>query len=271
MGLIKMNGVNYWGSAYGQGIIAPMIYSTEEKEAGVYSDGKPLYQKAIELTNLNVIYTETDTYTNVDVSALSIDTMVDMCGWIERSWGTGSRFYNWGYYEKTSTYTIHSNIRWNKTGNVIQYTNTVPSGNTVPTALILIQYTKTTDTAGSGIYTPSGALAVHYSTNEQVIGTWINNKPLYEITFSQTLNNIASGVATNMADISGLNIDEIADISGRVNYYNGADWFNVNLGTYFGAYAYPTGYLKFLQTMTAQTTDRSYKVAITLRYTKTTD
>lgn len=223
MGLIKMNGVNYWGSAYGQGIIAPMIYSTEEKEVGVYSDGKPLYQKAIELTNLNVIYTEADTYTNVNVSALSIDTMVDMCGWIERSWGTGSRIYNWGYYEKTSTYTIHSNIRWNKTGNAIQYTNTVPSGNTVPTALILIQYTKSTDTAGSGIYTPSGALAVHYSTNEQVIGTWIDGKSLYEKVFTISEVTVSANSWYEITSIDTSNISQLVSNKCLLTR-NGMEW-----------------------------------------------
>lgn len=263
MGLIKMNGVNYWGSAYGQGIIAPMIYSTEEKEVGVYSDGKPLYQKAIELTNLNVIYTETDTYTNVDVSALSIDTMVDMCGWIERSWGTGSRFYNWGYYEKTSTYTIHSNIRWNKTGNAIQYTNTVPSGNTVPTALILIRYTKTTDTAGSGIYTPSGALAVHYSTNEQVIGTWIDGKPIYEI----TKTGLSLTIPYNSWVNSGIDATTIDTIISAVAYDNNGTCFNTIMANTTGAGTVHTTF--GFQTGRNGTSISATKIV--LQYTKTTD
>lgn len=255
MGLIKMNGVNYWGSAYGQGIIAPMIYSLEEREVGVFENGKPLYQRTINGTS------HSSGSESINIQILNVDKMVLLdgalyCGnsvTLPLQYQDGINLFT-GYF-----YDDHIEL-WNS-GNI---TLSKPFA-------ITIQYTKTTDTAGSGTYTPSKALAVHYSTTEQVIGTWIDGKPLYEITFSQTLNNIASGVATNMADISGLNIDEIADISGRVNYYNGADWFNVNLGTYFGAYAYPTGYLKFLQTMTAQTTDRSYKVSITLRYTKTTD
>ena len=38
---------------------------------------------------------------------------------------------------------------------------------------VTLQYTKTTDVAGSGDYTTLGIPTVHYSTNEQVIGTWL--------------------------------------------------------------------------------------------------
>ena len=44
------------------------------------------------------------------------------------------------------------------------------------------KYTKTTDTPGSGTWTPSGAPAVHYSTEEQVVGTWVDGKTVYQDT-----------------------------------------------------------------------------------------
>lgn len=122
-------------------------------------------------------------------------------------------------------------------------------------------------------YSTSGNLyyPVIYSDTERKIGVWRNNKPLYQKTFIATLNNIPNNTATNVADISGLNIDDVADISGRCNYYNGADWFDVDFSTSFAVYAYPNGYLQFKQTMTNATVDRVYKLAITLQYTKTTD
>lgn len=143
-----------------------------------------------------------------------------------------------------------------KKGQVVTYR--AKSGSTMK-AYALIQGT-------NGIFAP-----VIYSDNERVIGVWRDNKPLYQKTFIATLNNIANDTATNIADISGLNIDEVADISGRCNYYNGANWFNVDFSTYYAVYAYPNGYLQFKQKMTNVTVDRVYKVAITLRYTKTTD
>ena len=54
---------------------------------------------------------------------------------------------------------------------------------------------------GTG-YGGSGANAVHYSTNEQVIGTWIDGKPLYECIvdgLSLAVNmDWSSEVATNL-------------------------------------------------------------------------
>ena len=46
--------------------------------------------------------------------------------------------------------------------------------------IIVLRYTKTTDTAGSGTWTPQGVPAVHYSTDEKVVGTWIDGSTIYE-------------------------------------------------------------------------------------------
>ena len=90
MGLIKMNGVNYWGSAYGQGIIAPMIYSEEEIEVGVWTDGKPLYQRSIEQSSTNVSGTEVQ----VDLSSWNIDECVEVSGFFDRvASGNKSTYY----------------------------------------------------------------------------------------------------------------------------------------------------------------------------------
>lgn len=75
------------------------------------------------------------------------------------------------------------------------YQKSVATGGSVPSGATLIQrivqteydtllYTKTTDTAGSGTWTPSGIPAVHYSTEEHVIGTWIDGRTLYEKTIT---------------------------------------------------------------------------------------
>ena len=44
-----------------------------------------------------------------------------------------------------------------------------------------LKKTKTTDVAGSGTWTPQGVPTVHYSTDEQVIGTWLG-ETLYQKT-----------------------------------------------------------------------------------------
>lgn len=177
MALIKMNGVDYWGSAYGQGIIAPMIYSTEEKEVGVWQDGKPLYQKTIHVGAL----VQDSSWHGVSHGVANLDKCINIESICIAT--NGTEFYPINLYRPTTS----TGVMVYATASDVYYMNNYY--NEMDDAYFTIQYTKTTDTAGSGIYTPSGALAVHYSTNEQVIGTWIDGKPIYEIvmTITETL------------------------------------------------------------------------------------
>lgn len=124
-------------------------YSTNEQIVGTWIDGKPLYEKVLQFTNMTVINIESDSNTNIDLSSLNINVMVDFYGWYKRQWGTSSgqnRIAKFGYYEKSgSNMAIHSNLRWNNDSKRLEYCNVVPSGQTVPEATIIIQYTKTTD------------------------------------------------------------------------------------------------------------------------------
>lgn len=171
MGLIKMNGVNYWGSAYGQGIIAPMIYSTEEKEVGVWTDGKPLYQITVDQT-----IGFDDDYTVFESGIENAHLVNAKCEYSSGRW-MSANYPSIGNLSLSKFCYVEA---WN--GALKLHNQTNQSMHWIAT----IQYTKIADVAGSGIYTPSGALAVHYSTNEQVIGTWIDGKPLYEKTFELT-------------------------------------------------------------------------------------
>ena len=74
---------------------------------------------------------------------------------------------------------IGAEIRYNEGYFQIKYcqSNTVRQVN-----YFIVQYTKTTDAPGSGKYVPSGAPAIHYTTDEQIIGTWIDGKPIYQKT-----------------------------------------------------------------------------------------
>ena len=86
--------------------------------------------------------------------------------------------------------------------------------------VITIQYTKTTDTAGSGTWTPQGVPAVHYSTAEHVIGTWVDGKTLYEKTwyFQDNMVSIGTNWTSLNISVSDLNIGEIVDH--RTQSYN---------------------------------------------------
>ena len=55
----------------------------------------------------------------------------------------------------------------------------------------MVQYTKTTDTASSPVAPPKVEALHVYSTEEKVVGTWIDGRPVYEKTY------IGTGASTN--------------------------------------------------------------------------
>lgn len=56
---------------------------------------------------------------------------------------------------------------------------------------------------------------IYYSTDEMVIGTWIDDRTLYRKTFSTTMpETITDGTtSTNKIDLSSLNINEVVNIN----------------------------------------------------------
>ncbi len=140
----------------------PVIYSTEEREIGVWTDGKPLYQKTIVLASSMSI--TSNTWTDIDNGDWSfIDTFV--LGLMINDNGASVGFV-----------AVDKNTQNNKL-RIMQTRST-----SITCKSVTIQYTKTTDTAGSGSWTPQGVPAVHYSTDEQVIGTYLG-ETLYKKTW----------------------------------------------------------------------------------------
>lgn len=234
------------------------VYSTEEKEVGVWTDGKPLYQKTIK-TSLTVASQSSATITQLsDIDHLMVKE------------GT--------FLESGIIYTMNemsNRISFNKsTGNLIFTSATGASWN--GEIQLTIQYTKTTDVAGSGIFVPSGSAAVHYSTTEQVIGTWINGKPLYRKTFY-----IANSVTMNAQyDVPHdlVNIDEIINKSGA--YYDDVDARQYPLPNMRVTYSESVWVACFVPSngtpiLAIQSGGYRYgnisKISVTLEYTKTTD
>lgn len=181
----------------------PLIYSDEEREVGVWRDGKPLYQKTL--------YYNEHLYGNVnkDVTALNIDTCVDISGMTgeHSQWGYCATF---GYARESSSANITALYNGQNKQLQLRFGSDYSDSNYFNGCNITLLYTKTTDTAGSGTWTTQGALAHHYSTDEHIIGTWIDGKPLYEITVDcgYLLNNATKKVSTGI-----LNIDTIANYS----------------------------------------------------------
>lgn len=169
-------GGNGWYIAYGiqtgttHSKFQPIIYSTEEREIGVWIDKKPLYAKTLPLISPP---SPNSLSTIADLSAYNIDTMVLISG---------------NLYAESLGQTIPIKWSFNSSlmGTVFHEQNNlkqiIPSGYTNCSENITIFYTKTTDVAGSGSWTPQGVPTHHYSEDEQIVGTW-KGKTLYERMF----------------------------------------------------------------------------------------
>ena len=239
-------------------ILDAQIYSTEEKQVGVWIDNKPLYQKTLIGT-----YNSSATSLQIDVSALNIDKI-------------GNAFLSISsanYMAEVQDYysSASDHIRWyyEKSNNKI----TLEFGNTYPEKpfeyRLTIQYTKTTDVAGSGGYEAYGFSPVIYSDVERKIGVWRDNKPLYQRTFVYTpMTTISS--TTVIANLSS-NI-EIKDIHGvAINSQNDRvlpiSYSGNNFGTNFATSASNDLQIEIYD----DTWGTNYTFLATVQYTKTTD
>lgn len=172
----------------------PLIYSDEEREVGVWRDGRPLYQKVLRCT-----FTESDYDFTIDASF-----QIKMFYGIIYASSGEYNFIHLGY----------GNISADKV-QAYQYSSTkirVQNSfyGTRNAGEFILQYTKTTDTAGSGTWTTQGALAHHYSTDEHIIGTWTDGKPIYEKTFQlSNYVSIPTKSWTTVMDVSNLSISKL--------------------------------------------------------------
>lgn len=180
-------------------IFAPIIYSDTEREVGTWRDNKPLYAKTWVLT----IPSATGTYTFNEATP-NLENVVHTEYTL---WGLGERgdvpWYNPAtilFSEQTDTGIEFYFASNNYAGRKIYFTS---------------YYTKTTDVAGSGNWNVDGVPTHHYSTNEQVVGTWTDGKPVYERTFNPSIvvgnNTIAHGIT---------DLKECISITGRTKYNN---------------------------------------------------
>lgn len=233
--------------------IQPIIYSLEEREVGVWTDGKPLYQKSFECS-INV----GSSWVNTNITLENVDKLIHCYG--GNKWGSSSN--------GTAVYNIMADMT---SDNKIELC--IP-GWSAGVKYFTLLYTKTTDTPGSGTWTPSGVPAHHYSTTEQVIGTWIDGKTVYEKTIIGT--SIDGGTTVNIAH--GIqNVDEFIDCSIFVHVWDNGYWRQLNFAynngstnnNWLGGFALDNTYIYFqLGTLFATTLDK-WKAII--RYTKTTD
>lgn len=233
-----------------------LIYSEEEREVGVWTDGKPLYQKTFNFVNVTTLNSWVSTNHNIS----NIDKITNYNAIFTRTSD------NWtvkaDHYEGSSTAYISSNA--DKTQ--IHFKIAISSG--TYNGSFTIQYTKTTDTAGSGIWTTTGEYAHHYSTTERVIGTWTDGKTLYEkciqtrISTPTTLGgDLKFGTVNISSEVS--NVDMLFVDTSRSYYIDEND----HKRGFLGAYGEPE---KPGIAFTTYYSRSNLNAVFTIQYTKTT-
>ena len=210
----KMNGTNYFiYDINGDGQdFQPVIYSEDEREIGVWTDGRPLYQKTYSKTNVS--------NSNVLVDSNFTKSVINLVGYVCNGMDMNSPFshevmvpcVNGGAVLRV--YTNDSGLCCNIDGLSSSYSGTVR---------FTIQYTKYADAPGSGTWTPQGVPAVHYSTEEKVVGTWVDGSTLYERTFK--IDNPTS--TANPSTLVNLTNNEVViDIQGYLEASDGSRLYN---------------------------------------------
>lgn len=246
---------------------APVIYSLEEREIGVWIDGKPLYQKTIVLP-ISDFSTTTDSYVLHGID--NIDFPVYAYGF---PYGEN---LNHGQQIVPASATLSNtgiNAQWSTT---VTYFGRTKLGYFLGSQMLsrlshfyfTLQYTKTTDVPGSGQWGTNGVPMVHYDGNEKIIGTWFG-ETLYEKTFIVTSFTYEDWI--NAVDITSLNIDKCLKISGYVKRSDASGLYMSYNGSYYENTTYNfivRNYDKKIQYIINGYRDFS-EMSITIQYTKT--
>ena len=240
------------------GVYAPIIpmqmaskYSTDEKVVGQWTDGKPLYQKTITLSSIDITTSSSGMYYYAMTTADYISNAELILGKTEMSYVlTGGQTRILEDIEQQGATTI----LWSKISR--------PSVD----AVVTLQYTKTTDTAGTGLYSDDEATLGMlgdvdlenladgdiikyngtsgkfenvakevYSTEEQVIGTWVDGSTLYRKTLFIDKSDLTSQGSNNYKYSVALSYNRIIGFENVIQYDN--SFANMPSGTTNSNYA----------------------------------
>lgn len=185
----------------------PVIYSEEEREIGVWTDGKPLYEKTINLSGTFTL--NNNEWTNlVNLTDYSVDSVISC-----------DMLFSSGNEQGVND----GRVRFSYSSTTKYLRGAASTNTTIGNPTLTIRYTKTTDTAGSGTWTPQGVPAVHYSTDEQIVGTWIDGNTLYQKTLvfqapsTRDYTQQPLGVSVDYATV----VDSAVIKNGQIGIFNG--------------------------------------------------
>lgn len=243
----------------------PLIYSTSEREVGVWIDGKPLYQRTLSFDNITIsangfVTKDLSQFINDLDLALFHKTVIMMNG-------SPTELPAVHAGNQLSSYDISCVL----TDNTL-YLSRSSAGSITGDFKSTIWYTKTTDTAGQSIWAGNGALAHHYSTDEVIVGTWIDGKPLYEkvvqanCSFTTRFNGDIYAGDIDLSSYLSSDIDKAFVITDK-SYYMPSSTQKRTF--YFAQHEKDNGYGKFY--CHVMYSRQNVDCVFVIQYTKTTD
>lgn len=221
-------------------------YSMSEKIVGCWTDGKPLYEKTFDLGSDTDISYNSWTETTISWQTISVERLVGAKGFTS----SGGTFAGTLLASKKSNGNVEIQTPRNNYNLGVRY--------------LTLQYTKTTDVAGSGDWTPSGVPAVHYDTDEQIIGTWVDGKTLYQKTIHYT-GTINANTTVTLANVTSLNIGTVVLVRGVIKE---SGWGTVEMPCKEGRLQVSDGSTKNLTLVMGNISFSPADAYITIQYTK---
>lgn len=175
------------------------LYSTDEKMIGQWVDGKPVYQKTVDCGALpnNTLKTVAHNISNMDrcISISGYAYAYQVPEFIPLPFTTPS-----GTQYIVEIKCNLSDIKINTKYNMSEYTE----------SYVTIQYTKTTDSA------VAIGNDTDYSTDEKIVGTWVDDKPIYQRTWTNISTPSSQNTDVTVIDLSSLNIDTVVNYFGFI-------------------------------------------------------
>lgn len=266
---IKKRAINYSLCADGDGIqidggfggrifSSDLDYSTEEQLTGKrWIDGKPLYIKIIKQT-----LTFKSQISSLNINIPNVD-FIKYCVDFNRI--NTNEHTQLNYVNTDSSYNIGGNF-----SNDDSKLNFWVGSNIIGRSYnitIIAEYTKTTDTELSPVSLPKIKSIHNYSTEEQIVGTWIDGKPIYEkvINSGYLANNNSITI-----DVSHLNINDVIQLKGIAFTDDKKQFRPITLGT-SDSNAIRIDFTNNNVRIITWSNWSSYNSFIIIQYTKTTD
>ena len=199
------------------------IYSTEEKEVGLWIDNKPLYQKVV---IINSLPSSVATVVSYPHGISNIEQVCDYEGIINYGNGTIAKFDRFALSDN-GTLGVNTSGGFTANVNKTNINLIVGTDRSALSATFIIKYTKTTDTPWSGKFVPQGYGYVSsgdiYSFEERKVGVWADGKPLYQksiklddVTVPQS-SRVLIGLGTYISNIDNIIGGEVIIIDGSTN------------------------------------------------------